>query len=111
MDPFYAAVAHSVEEAVLNALVVNDGMVGRDGHRSPRLPTYHFAHAVDDHLMRVTTVIRGDEWFSSIPLHLQLFGALGGRVWATSLGAGRGATLHVMIPLAVRDDFTMTRAA
>jgi signal transduction histidine kinase len=38
-------------------------------------------------------------------------GALGGQVWATSLGAGRGATLHVMIPLAVRDDFTMTRAA
>jgi D-aminopeptidase len=38
MDPFYAAVVQSVEEAVLNALVVNDHMVGRDGHRSPRLP-------------------------------------------------------------------------
>ena len=37
------------------------------------LPTYHFAHAVDDHLMRTTHVIRGDEWLSSIPLHLQLF--------------------------------------
>ena len=41
------------------------------------LPTYHFAHAVDDHLMRVTHVIRGDEWVSSIPLHLELFRALG----------------------------------
>ena len=41
------------------------------------LPTYHFAHAVDDHLMRVTNVIRGDEWVSSIPLHLELFKALG----------------------------------
>lgn len=41
------------------------------------LPTYHFAHAVDDHLMRVTHVIRGDEWVSSIPLHLELFQALG----------------------------------
>ena len=41
------------------------------------LPTYHFAHAVDDHLMRVTHVIRGDEWVSSIPLHLELFKALG----------------------------------
>lgn len=37
------------------------------------LPTYHFAHAVDDHLMGTTHVIRGDEWLSSIPLHLQLF--------------------------------------
>jgi len=41
------------------------------------LPTYHFAHAVDDHLMRVTHVIRGDEWVSSLPLHLELFRALG----------------------------------
>lgn len=41
------------------------------------LPTYHFAHAVDDHLMGTTHVIRGDEWLSSIPLHLQLFYELG----------------------------------
>ena len=41
------------------------------------LPTYHFAHAVDDHLMRVTHVIRSDEWVSSIPLHLELFKTLG----------------------------------
>jgi L-aminopeptidase/D-esterase-like protein len=38
MDELYTAVVQSVEEAVLNALVVNDDMVGRDGHRSPRLP-------------------------------------------------------------------------
>lgn len=37
------------------------------------LPTYHFAHAIDDHLMGTTHVIRGDEWLSSVPLHLQLF--------------------------------------
>jgi glutamyl-tRNA synthetase len=43
----------------------------------PRLPTYHLAHAVDDHLMRVTLVIRTDEWLSSVPLHHQLFDALG----------------------------------
>ena len=43
------------------------------------LPTYHFAHAVDDHLMRTTHVIRGDEWLSSVPLHLQLFHELGFR--------------------------------
>ena len=41
------------------------------------LPTYHFAHAVDDHLMGTTHVIRGDEWLSSVPLHLQLFQMLG----------------------------------
>ena len=41
------------------------------------LPTYHFAHAVDDHLMRTTHVIRGDEWLSSVPLHLQLFQEMG----------------------------------
>ena len=43
------------------------------------LPTYHFAHIVDDHLMRTTHVIRGDEWLSSIPLHLQLFQEAGFR--------------------------------
>ena len=41
------------------------------------VPTYHFAHAVDDHLMHTTHVIRGDEWLSSVPLHLQLFQVLG----------------------------------
>ena len=41
------------------------------------LPTYHFAHVVDDHLMRTTHVIRGDEWLSSVPLHLQLFHEMG----------------------------------
>lgn len=41
------------------------------------LPTYHFAHAIDDHLMGTTHVIRGDEWLSSVPLHIQLFTELG----------------------------------
>lgn len=40
-------------------------------------PTYHFAHAIDDHLMHTTHVIRGDEWVSSLPLHVQLFQILG----------------------------------
>ncbi len=40
-------------------------------------PTYHFAHAIDDHLMHTTHVIRGDEWVSSVPLHIQLFEILG----------------------------------
>ena len=41
------------------------------------LPTYHFAHAIDDYLMRTTDVIRGEEWLSSLPIHLQLFDILG----------------------------------
>ena len=45
--------------------------------KSDGLPTYHFAHAIDDHLMHTTHVIRSDEWLSSVPLHLQLFHELG----------------------------------
>ena len=41
------------------------------------IPTYHFAHAVDDHLMRTTHVIRGEEWLPSLPIHVELFGKLG----------------------------------
>jgi glutamyl-tRNA synthetase len=45
--------------------------------KSDGIPTYHFAHAVDDHLMRTTHVIRGEEWLSSLPVHADLFEALG----------------------------------
>lgn len=45
--------------------------------KSDGLPTYHFAHAVDDHFMRTTTVIRGEEWVASLPIHVELFAALG----------------------------------
>ena len=44
------------------------------------IPTYHFAHAVDDHLMRSTHIVRGDEWISSVPTHIQLFKACGFKV-------------------------------
>ena len=55
----------------------NNAVILKSSDTEPRLPTYHFAHAVDDHLMRVNLVIRGEEWISSVPLHLQLFDALG----------------------------------
>lgn len=45
--------------------------------KSDGIPTYHFAHAIDDHLMRTTHVFRGDEWISSVPKHLELFKVLG----------------------------------
>lgn len=44
------------------------------------IPTYHFAHAVDDTLMHTTHVIRGDEWISSVPVHIELFNSLGFKV-------------------------------
>jgi glutamyl-tRNA synthetase len=59
----------------------NDIVILKRSDSPLRLPTYHLAHAVDDHLMRVTLVIRAEEWLSSVPLHHQLFDALGfGRI-------------------------------
>ncbi len=55
----------------------NDTVILKSSDSPLRLPTYHFAHVVDDHLMRVTHVVRGDEWLSSVPVHLQLFDAAG----------------------------------
>lgn len=45
--------------------------------KSDGIPTYHFAHAIDDHFMRTTLVIRGEEWLSSLPVHIELHKALG----------------------------------
>ena len=45
--------------------------------KSDGIPTYHFAHVVDDHLMRTTHVVRGEEWLATLPIHVQLFRALG----------------------------------
>src|SRR6202050_2511913 len=55
----------------------NDAVILKSSDQPLRLPTYHLAHVVDDHLMGVTLVIRSEEWLSSVPLHLQLFDALG----------------------------------
>lgn len=51
---------------------IDEVIIKKDG-----LPTYHFAHAIDDHLMHTTHVIRGDEWVSSTAKHLQIFDVLG----------------------------------
>jgi glutamyl-tRNA synthetase len=55
----------------------NDVVILKTSAAPLRLPTYHFAHAVDDHLMRTTLVVRTEEWLSSVPVHRQLFAALG----------------------------------
>ncbi|MBE6685687.1 MAG: glutamate--tRNA ligase [Ruminococcaceae bacterium] len=48
--------------------------------KSDGIPTYHFAHAIDDHLMHTTHVVRGEEWLPSLPFHVQLFRALGFKI-------------------------------
>lgn len=48
--------------------------------KSDGIPVYHFAHVIDDHLMRTTYVLRGEEWMSSTPLHIELFNKLGFKV-------------------------------
>lgn len=45
--------------------------------KSDGIPTYHFAHVIDDHLMRTTHVARGEEWLSTLPIHVQLFDTFG----------------------------------
>lgn len=45
--------------------------------KSDGIPTYHFAHVVDDHFMHTTHVVRGEEWLATLPIHVQLFDALG----------------------------------
>ena len=48
--------------------------------KSDGITTYHFAHVVDDHLMGTTHVVRGEEWLATLPIHIQLFGAMGWRM-------------------------------
>jgi glutamyl-tRNA synthetase len=55
----------------------NDVVILKASDQALPLPTYHLAHVVDDHLMRVNLVIRGEEWIPSVPVHRQLFDALG----------------------------------
>jgi glutamyl-tRNA synthetase len=80
-SPGIAGIRVSFTDAIRGELTQddnrNDAVILKSSDTEPRLPTYHFAHAVDDHLMRITLVIRGEEWISSVPLHLQLFDALG----------------------------------
>ena len=80
-SPGASGVRVSFADAIRGQLTMddnrNDVVILKSSDNEPRLPTYHFAHAVDDHLMRITLVVRGEEWLSSVPLHLQLFDALG----------------------------------
>lgn len=65
------------DDLVKGKLTITENNVDHVLLKSDGIPTYHFAHAVDDELMRTTHVVRGDEWLPSLPFHIQLFKALG----------------------------------
>lgn len=65
------------DDLVKGKLTITENDVDHVLLKSDGIPTYHFAHAVDDQLMRTTHVVRGDEWLPSLPFHIQLFKALG----------------------------------
>ncbi len=68
---------HTVIDAVRGELSVPDNFQDVIIIKQTGIPTYHFAHVVDDHLMRTTHVVRGEEWLPSLPIHVELFEALG----------------------------------
>ena len=65
------------DDLVKGKLTITENDVDHVLLKSDGIPTYHFAHAVYDHLMRTTHVVRGDEWLPTLPFHIQLFQALG----------------------------------
>ena len=65
------------DDLVKGKLTITENDIDHVLLKSDGIPTYHFAHAVDDQLMRTTHVVRGDEWLPSLPFHIQLFKALG----------------------------------
>lgn len=71
------AVRHSVMDAVRGELSVPENFQDIVILKQTGIPTYHFAHVVDDHLMRTTHVVRGEEWLPSLPIHIELFNDLG----------------------------------
>jgi len=66
-----------VEDAVRGTLEMPENFLDTVILKTTGIPTYHFAHVVDDHLMRTTHVVRGAEWLSSLPIHVELFDKLG----------------------------------
>lgn len=68
---------HTVADAIRGELSVPDNFLDVVIIKQTGIPTYHFAHVVDDHLMRTTHVVRGEEWLPSLPIHIELFEDLG----------------------------------
>ena len=68
---------HTVVDGIRGELSVPDNFLDVVIIKQTGIPTYHFAHVVDDHLMRTTHVVRGEEWLPSLPIHVELFEDLG----------------------------------
>ena len=66
-------VKHTFHDQVKGDITVTENNQDVVILKSDGIPTYHFAHAIDDHFMRTTLVIRGEEWLSSLPIHIELF--------------------------------------
>lgn len=66
-----------VEDGIRGTLEMPENFMDTVILKTSGIPTYHFAHVVDDHLMRTTHVVRGAEWLSSLPVHVELFEKLG----------------------------------
>jgi len=66
-----------IDDAIRGHLVIHENYQDIIILKTNGIPTYHFAHVVDDHLMRVTHVVRGEEWLSTLPIHYEIFKTLG----------------------------------
>jgi len=66
-----------IEDAIRGTLTLHENFQDIVLLKSNGIPTYHFAHVVDDHFMRVTHVVRGEEWLSSLPAHVEMFKTIG----------------------------------
>lgn len=73
-------VKHIFHDEIKGDITVTENNIDVVLLKSDGIPTYHFAHAIDDHFMRTTTVVRGEEWLSSLPVHIELFSVLGFRM-------------------------------
>lgn len=66
-----------IEDGIRGTLTIHENFQDIVLLKSNGIPTYHFAHVVDDHFMRVTHVVRGEEWLSSLPVHVEMFKTIG----------------------------------
>ncbi|WMJ78390.1 MULTISPECIES: glutamate--tRNA ligase [unclassified Sedimentibacter] len=69
-----------IVDAIRGSLTIHENYQDIVILKTNGIPTYHFAHVVDDHLMRITHVVRGEEWLSTLPIHYEIFNTLG---WKT----------------------------
>jgi len=70
-------IKHTFHDEIKGDITITENNIDVVILKSDGIPTYHFAHAIDDHLMRTTVVVRGEEWLASLPIHIELFKVLG----------------------------------